>query len=76
MSQSTGYTGHGARTGGLQAHSTGPMMPYMIQAVGRPGGLSWQVLDSRSGSVSRLCHTYREAEIEYYSIRARNMMHS
>ena len=76
MPQATNYTGHGARTGGLQAHSCGPMMPYMIQAVGRPGGLSWQVLDSRSGSTSRLCHTYRAAEIEMSGLRVRNMMHS
>lgn len=75
MSQ-VNYTGHGARTGGLQAHSCGPMMPYMIQAVGRPGGLSWQVLDSRTGNTSRMCRTYREAEIEMYGLRVRNMMHS
>ncbi len=62
MSQ-VNYTGHGARTGGLQGHSVGPLMPYMIQAVGRPDGLSRQVLDSRTGNLSRLCRTYREAEI-------------
>lgn len=75
MSQSINYTGHGARTGGLQAHSCGPLLPYAIQAVGN-GALSWQVLDTRTGNVGRMHRTYHEAEMDVHSLRLRNMMHS
>lgn len=75
--EGTGYTGHGSRTGGLQAHSCGDLMPYMIQAVGRleKGALRWQVLDSRTGNVGRLHRTRKEAEMEVHSLKLRNMMH-
>ena len=76
MSQSTGYTGHGANTGGLQAHSTGPLMPFMIQSVGLPDSRQFQVLDSRTGNTGRMHRTYHEAEMEVFSLRLRNLMHS
>lgn len=73
--EGTGYTGHGARTGGLQAHSCGELMPYMIQAVGLLDSLQWQVLDSRTGNVGRLHRSRKEAEMEVHSLKLRNMMH-
>ncbi|TLG82340.1 hypothetical protein FEM54_33645, partial [Pseudomonas edaphica] len=40
------YTGHGAKTGGLQQHSIGPEYPYITYKRGD----YWRILDSRTGN--------------------------
>lgn len=72
---STGYTGHG-KSGGVQMHSKGPMYPYTILVVGDPNTkLMYSAFDLRSSSEGPRRHTYKEAEIDVYSARVRNMMH-
>lgn len=72
------YTGHGVNTGGLQAHSVGPEYPYTIIGVqrGAEGALRWAVMDTRNAQISVDKATYKECEIELYSLKLRNMMHS
>lgn len=51
MTQQVQYTGHGANTGGLQAHSIGDNYPFLI--FGRQfdrSRLLWGVLDTRDGT--------------------------
>ena len=43
----TSYTGHGASTGGLQGHSVGDLMPFIVYAKETPEGLRWGVMDSK-----------------------------
>ena len=70
MSQAQ-YTGHGANTGGLQAHSCGPMMPYTVIRVGD----YWHAMDTRTANTGARRMTYQEAEMDVHSLRLRNMMH-
>lgn len=73
-----GYTGHGARTGGLQAHSMGDEYPYIIHGIttGPHAPTEYQVMDSRTGNTSQRFPTYLSAHIHYTSLRVRNLMHS
>lgn len=74
---SNNYTGHGAKTGGLQQHSIGDLYPYTVMAVGHgPTKLMYCAFDCRSGSTGRERHTYAEAERDIHTARIRNMMHS
>lgn len=59
MSNKNFYSGHGADTGGLQAHSIGPIFPHAIIGVGLDGGFA--VLDGRNGAQSRPCRDYATA---------------
>ena len=72
------YLGHGANTGGLQAHSIGDEYPYLIQGVARNvyQRTQWQVLDTRTGNVGRVRNTYAEAAADITALRIRNMLHS
>jgi len=72
------YTGHGNDTGGLQRHSIGPEYQYTIIGVqrGPEGALRWAVMDTRNGQIGADKATHRECEIEVYSLKLRNMMHS
>lgn len=67
-----GYTGHGANTGGLQGHSVGEMYPYTVAMIGD----RWHAMDLRTGNVGPAQHTYQLAQMNVYSLRLRNMMHS
>lgn len=71
------YMGHGANTGGLQAHSVGPEYPYTVIGVqrGPDGPLRWAVMDTRNGQIGVDKATHKECEIEIYSLKVRNMMH-
>jgi hypothetical protein len=73
-----GYTGHGARTGGLQQHSIGNLYPYTIIGVTTHpyAPTQWQVMDCRTGNVGFLRGSYEDAERDVASLRIRNMMHS
>lgn len=72
------YLGHGAGTGGLQAHSIGWEYPYTVIGVqrGPEGALRWAVMDTRSGQIGADKATQRECTIEIASLKIRNMMHS
>lgn len=78
MAQAVRYTGHGANTGGLQAHSIGTDYPYMIVGTqtGAHAPTEWQVMDCRTSNRSRRFPTYQRAVIEQASLRTRNLMHS
>ncbi len=71
------YTGHGAGTGGLQQHSVGAEYPYTI--MGRQAHADaptqWCVFDTRTGKEGELRRTYREAMLDLWSLKIRNMMH-
>lgn len=77
-SQKVQYLGHGAGTGGLQAHSVGAEYPYTIvgtQAHSEaPTG--WYCMDTRTGKRGTPRRSYKEAEIDLWSLKIRNMMHS
>jgi len=77
-SAAAGYMGHGARTGGLQAHSMGDEYPYIIHGIttGPTAPTEYQVMDSRTGNTSQRFPTYMSAYIHYTSLRVRNLMHS
>lgn len=70
------YTGHGARTGGLQGHSVGDLYPYTLMAQGRPESLTWFVMDTRTGNLSRGFRTASEAQAQAVSLKIRNMLWS
>lgn len=72
----TAYTGHGAKTGGLQRHSVGDMYPFTVIAKGVPGRIKWHAMDLRTGNEGHPRPTYKEAELDVYSVRLRNLMHS
>ena len=71
------YLGHGAGTGGLQAHSIGWEYPYTVIGVqrGPEGALRWAVMDTRNGQIGADKATQRECTIEIASMKIRNMMH-
>jgi len=48
--QAVQYMGHGANTGGLQAHSIGDEYPLITHMRGE----FWRILDSRTGNVHEL----------------------
>jgi len=77
-STAVSYSGHGARTGGLQAHSIGDEYPYIIMGVADrlEAPTEYQVMDSRTGNRSKRHPTYMAAYIECMSLRVRNLMHS
>lgn len=72
MSNQVQYTGHGANTGGLQMHSIGDNYPYTI--AGFLDG--YAVFDTRTSNTGVHRRTYREAELDLYSLKIRNLMHS
>lgn len=73
----TGYTGHGAGTGGLQQHSVGDLYPLTIAGKTFNGGPTmWQAMDLISGWKGRVWHTYKQAEIEAFQRRIYAMMNS
>ncbi len=72
------YTGHGAKTGGLQGHSVGDEYPYIVIGVADrwEAPTEYLVMDSRTGNRSQRYPTYMGAYIELTSLKIRNMMHS
>lgn len=40
------YTGHGAKTGGLQQHSVGSTYPFIVVGVETLAGLRWEITDA------------------------------
>lgn len=77
MQTNTNYTGHGDNTGGLQRHSVGEMYPYTVIHYGSlQGPLEYAAYDLRTGNEGKRRLTYKEAEIDVYSLKIRNMMHS
>ena len=71
------YTGHGAKTGGLQGHSVGSDYPYMIVGVQDryEAPTRYRVMDTRTSKMSDSFPTQQRAIIEMASLRVRNMMH-
>lgn len=71
------YTGHGAKTGGLQGHSVGADYPYMIVGVQDryEAPTRYRVMDTRTSKMSESFPTQQRAIIEMASLRTRNMMH-
>lgn len=71
------YTGHGAKTGGLQGHSVGEEYPYIVMGVADrwEAPTEYVVMDSRTGNRSARFPTYMRAYIELTSLRVRNCMH-
>lgn len=54
MSQAQ-YTGHGANTGGLQAHSIGESYPYTVVGIDDPSrwdGTRWRVVNLVTGKTT------------------------
>lgn len=72
MQTANNTKGHSAVNPGLRGHSCGDNYPLTVIGVGS----KWCVLNCRSGSESELRLTYKEAEIDMYSLRVRNLMHS
>lgn len=72
MSAANQTKGHSAANPGLRGHSCGDNYPLTVINV---GGM-WRVLNCRTGQESYSRLTYKEAEIDLYSIRLRNLMHS
>lgn len=72
------YTGHGAKTGGLQGHSVGSDYPYMVVGVQdrAEAPTEWRVMDTRTSKMSDKFPTQQRAIIEMSSLRIRNCMHS
>lgn len=72
------YTGHGAKTGGLQGHSIGDEYPYLIIGVADrwEAPTEYSVMDTRTGNRSPRYPTYMRAYIELTSLKVRNCMHS
>ena len=64
--------GHSAVNPGLRGHSCGDNYPLTVIGVGR----KFAVLDCRTGNESTPRLSYQEAEIDLYSLRQRNLMHS
>lgn len=73
-STGTGYTGH-ASSGGLQRHSIGELYPFTIIGQGRDV-VQYRWMHLHTGQEGRLCRTYKEAEIDLYSIRVKALMNS
>jgi hypothetical protein len=71
------YLGHGANTGGLQQHSVGAEYPYCIAGTMRhkDAPTQYYVMDTRTGAKGALRLAYKEAEIDLWSLKVRNMMH-
>jgi hypothetical protein len=72
------YTGHGAKTGGLQGHSVGSDYPYMIVGVQdrAEAPTRYRVMDTRTSKMSDSYPTQLRAIIEMTALRCRNLMHS
>jgi hypothetical protein len=69
------YTGHGAKTGGLQQHSIGDMFPYVVIREGARA--QWHVaMDMRTGNTGHRRRSYLEAQQDIASLKIRNLMHS
>lgn len=64
--------GHSAAHPGLRGHSCGDNYPLTVIAQ----GTRWAAFDCRTGNTGVLRLTYQEAEIDLYSLRLRNLMHS
>jgi hypothetical protein len=60
------YSGHGAHTGGLQAHSVGDIYPLTVFGQERPEGFTaYGVLDLATGNtVVPACYTCQDAHEE------------
>mgnify|MGYP007124203539 CR=1 FL=1 len=71
------YLGHGANTGGLQRHSVGAEYPYTVAGTMQHGDAQtqWYVQDLRTGNRGVLRATYKQAEIDLWALKVRNMMH-
>jgi len=67
--------GHSAVNPGLRGHSCGENYPLTVIGQGAPV-TQYRVFNCSTGRVGTLRHSYREAEIDLYSIRLRNLMHS
>jgi hypothetical protein len=77
MSVANQTIGHSAANPGLRGHSCGSNYPLTVIAKGIIGqGLHWLVLNCKTGEESNPRRSYKEAEIDLYSIRMRNCMHS
>lgn len=70
------YTGHGAKTGGLQGHSVGDLYPYTVIGVSKSGALYWSVMDTRTGAEGFRRRSYQEAVLDIFGLRLRNLMNS
>lgn len=69
--------GHSAANPGLRGHSCGSNYPLAVIAQGaRQGAIKFLVLNCKTGAESNPRRTYQEAEMDLYSIRMRNLMHS
>lgn len=68
--------GHSATAPGLRGHSCGDTYPLIVIARGRPAAPMWHVFNCRTGAEGRACRTYAEANIDLYSIKVRNLIHS
>jgi len=64
------YTGHGAKTGGLQAHSIGDEFPYMVQGRGEP--MKWVAVNLNTGEASPPRETYADALSDIALMRLSN----
>ena len=64
--------GHSAMNPGLRGHSCGDNYPLVVIGVGR----KFAVLNCKSGAETTPRMSYKEAEIDLYSLRLRNLMHS
>lgn len=64
--------GHSAVHPGLRGHSCGKNYPLTVIGIGR----KFAVLDCRTGNETRPRLTYKEAELDLYGLRLRNLIHS
>lgn len=75
MSTTSQTRGHSAANPGLRGHSCGENYPLTVIGQGYPQ-VRYRVLNCRTGQEGELRRSYKEAEIDLYSIRVRNLIHS
>lgn len=76
MTSRAQYTGHGAKTGGLQGHSVGSMYPFTIEAIGNLNPVRWRWRNLNTGQVGKPQPTHNLAVIDLTSLHINTMMNS
>jgi len=75
MSTANQTRGHSASNPGLRGHSCGENYPLTVIGQGAPL-TQYRVLNCRTGQEGKLRRSYKEAEIDLYAIRVRDLIHS
>lgn len=66
--------GHSAANPGLRGHSCGDHYPLAVVAIGPVNAVGYRVENLKTGRVSDVFRTYKEAEIALIGIRIRDLI--